>query len=47
LNSRMSTDKLRQVFEGPGDMSKLQQLNKSWEEAVRAYVCDVVQDGLN
>ncbi len=46
MNSRMSTDKLRQVFEGRGDMSKLQQLNESWDEAVRTYVRNAVQDGL-
>lgn len=46
MNSRMSTDKLRQVFEGWGDMSKLQQLSEPWDEAVRAYVRNVVQDGL-
>ncbi|AKD24596.1 dTDP-4-dehydrorhamnose reductase [Polynucleobacter duraquae] len=47
MNSRMSTDKLHQVFEGRGDMSKLRLLNKPWDEAVRVYVHNVVQDGLN
>jgi dTDP-4-dehydrorhamnose reductase len=46
MNSRMSTDKMRQVFEGRGDMSKLQQLNQPWDEAVRSYVCNLVKDGL-
>ena len=45
MNSRMSTDKLRKVFEGRGDMSKLQQLSQPWCEAVRAYVDNLVQDG--
>ena len=46
MNSRMSTDKLRQVFEVRGDMSKSQQLNQSWDVAVRSYVRNLVQDGL-
>ncbi|MBU3601702.1 dTDP-4-dehydrorhamnose reductase [Polynucleobacter sp. AM-25C3] len=46
MNSRMSTDKLRQVFEGRGDMSKLQQLNQPWSEPVQAYVSSLAQDGL-
>jgi len=46
MNSRMSTDKLHQVFEGRGDMSKLQQLNQPWDEAVRSYVHNLVKDGL-
>lgn len=46
MNSRMSTDKLRQIFECRGDMSKLQQLNQSWDVAVRAYVGNLAQAGL-
>ncbi len=46
MNSRMSTDKLRQVFEVQGDMSKSQQLNQPWDVAVRSYVRNLVQDGL-
>jgi dTDP-4-dehydrorhamnose reductase len=46
MNSRMSTDKLRQVLEDLGDMSKLQQLNQPWDLAVRAYVADLAKAGL-
>jgi dTDP-4-dehydrorhamnose reductase len=46
MNSRMSTDKLHLVFAGLGDMSKLQQLNQPWDEAVRAYVTNLAKDGL-
>lgn len=46
MNSRMSTDKLYQVFEGWGDMSKLQQLNQPWDIAVKAYVSKLVKDGI-
>jgi dTDP-4-dehydrorhamnose reductase len=46
MNSRMSTDKLRQVFEGRGDMSKLQQLNQPWSEPVQVYVSSLAKDGL-
>ncbi|WP_062307937.1 dTDP-4-dehydrorhamnose reductase [Polynucleobacter sinensis] len=46
MNSRMSTDKLRQIFEGRGDMSKLQLLNQPWDVAVRAYVRHLAQAGL-
>ena len=46
MNSRMSTDKLRKMFESRGDMSKLQQLNESWSEPVKAYVSDLEKDGL-
>ncbi|QWE16890.1 dTDP-4-dehydrorhamnose reductase [Polynucleobacter sp. AP-Nino-20-G2] len=46
MNSRMSTDKLRKVFEGRGDMSKLQQLNQPWSESVKAYVSNLAKDGL-
>jgi len=45
MNSRMSTDKLYRVFEGRGDMSKLQQLNQSWDIAVKAYVLKLAKDG--
>jgi dTDP-4-dehydrorhamnose reductase len=46
MNSRMSTDKLRQVFESRGDMSKLQLLNQPWDIAVQAYVVGLAKDGL-
>jgi len=46
MNSRMSTDKLRQVFVDLGDMSKLQQLNQPWDAGVQTYVRNLVQDGL-
>jgi dTDP-4-dehydrorhamnose reductase len=46
MNSRMSTDKLREVLGARGDMSKSQQLNQPWDQAVRAYVRNLVQDGL-
>jgi dTDP-4-dehydrorhamnose reductase len=43
LNSRMSTDKLRKVFEARGDMSKLELLNQPWDLAVKAYVSHLAQ----
>jgi len=46
MNSRMSTDKLHQVFAGQGDMSKLEQLNQPWDKAVRSYVANLAKDGL-
>ncbi len=46
MNSRMSTDKLHQVFAGWGDMSKLEQLNQPWDKAVRSYVTNLAKDGL-
>lgn len=46
MNSRMSTDKMRQVFVDLGDMSKLQQLNQPWDVGVQTYVRNLVQDGL-
>ena len=46
MNSRMSTDKLHQVFVGRGDMSKLEQLNQPWDQAVRSYVNHLAKDGL-
>ena len=46
MNSRMSTDKLRRVLEGQGDMSKLELLNQPWDGAVRAYVHNLAKDGL-
>jgi len=46
LNSRMSTDKLGQVFKVRGDMSKLKQLNQPWDVAVRSYVRNLATDGL-
>ena len=46
MNSRMSTDKLRQVFVDLGDMSKLQQLNQPWDVGVQTYVRNLVQDRL-
>lgn len=46
MNSRMSTDKLRKVFETRGDMSKLQQLNQPWSESVQTYVSSLARDRL-
>jgi len=46
MNSRMSTDKLRQVFEARGDMSKLDLLNQSWDLAIKAYVSHLAQVAL-
>jgi len=46
MNSRMSSDKLHQVFSGRSDMSKLKQLNQPWDEAVRSYVANLAKDGL-
>ena len=46
MNSSMSTDKLRLVFEGRGDMSKLELLNQPWDGAVRAYVHHLAKNGL-
>lgn len=46
MNSRMSTDKLHQVFAGWGDMSKLEQLNQPWDKAVRSYVANLAKNGL-
>jgi dTDP-4-dehydrorhamnose reductase len=46
MNSRMSTDKLHQVFESLGDMSKLQQLNQPWDVAVKAYILKLAKDGI-
>ena len=46
MNSRMSTDKLRQLLEGRGDMSKLQLLNQPWDIAVKTYVSHLAKDGL-
>ena len=46
MNSRMSTDKLRQVFEGRGDMSKLELLHQPWDQAVRSYIRGLAKDGL-
>jgi dTDP-4-dehydrorhamnose reductase len=45
-NSRMSTDKLYQVFEDRGDVSELQHLNQPWDKAVRSYVTNLAKDGL-
>jgi dTDP-4-dehydrorhamnose reductase len=46
MNSRMSTDKLDQVLRAWGDMSKLEQLNQPWDQAVRSYVNHLAKDGL-
>jgi len=46
MNSRMSTDKIRKILIDLGDMSKSQQLNRPWGEAVQAYVRNMVEDGL-
>lgn len=46
MNSRMSTDKLRQVLEGRGDMSKLELLNQPWDITVKTYISKLAQDRL-
>lgn len=46
MNSRMSTDKLRLLFEGFDDVSKLQQFKQPWDMAVKAYVTKLAQAGL-
>ena len=46
MNSRMSTDKLGQVFGGWGDMSKLELLNQPWDKGVRSYIFNLAKDGL-
>lgn len=46
MNSKMSTDKLRQALEARGDMSKLQLLNQPWDIAVKAYVAHLAKDGI-
>ena len=46
MNSRMSTDKLRRLFEGRGDMPKLEQLNQPWDVDVKTYVSQLAKDGL-
>jgi len=46
MNSRMSTDKLHQVYEARGGMSKLHLLNQPWDVAVKAYVSNLVKDRL-
>lgn len=46
MNSRLSTNKLRQVFEEWGDMSKLQLLNQPWYRAVKTYVSKLAQNRL-
>ena len=46
MNSKLSTDKMRQVFASRSDMSKLQQLNQPWDVGVQTYVRNLVQDGL-
>jgi dTDP-4-dehydrorhamnose reductase len=46
MNSKMSTDKLHQVFAGRGDVSELQHLNQPWDAAVKAYVALLARDGL-
>jgi dTDP-4-dehydrorhamnose reductase len=45
MNSRMSTDKLHQVFAERGDVSELQHLNQPWDGAVKAYVARLARDG--
>jgi dTDP-4-dehydrorhamnose reductase len=44
MNSRMSTDKLHQVFADRGDVSELQHLNQPWDRAVKAYVACLARD---
>jgi dTDP-4-dehydrorhamnose reductase len=46
MNSRMSTDKLGRVLRASSDMSKLEQLNQPWDQAVRSYVNRLAKDGL-
>ena len=46
MNSRMTTDKLRQAIAATGDVSKLQRWNKPWSDDVRAYVQQLAKDGL-
>jgi dTDP-4-dehydrorhamnose reductase len=46
MNSRMSTDKLCQVLESRGDMSKLQLLNQPWDEAVKDYVSHLAKEAI-
>jgi dTDP-4-dehydrorhamnose reductase len=46
MNSRMSTDKLHQVFIDRGDMSKLQHCNSLWSEGVKDYVIRLAKDGI-
>ena len=46
MNSRMSTDKLGQVLRAWGAVSKLEQLNRPWDQAVRSYVNHLAKDGL-
>ncbi len=46
MNSRMSTDKFGQALRRCSDMSKLEQLNQSWDQAVRSYVNHLAKDGL-
>jgi dTDP-4-dehydrorhamnose reductase len=43
LNSRMSTDKIRQLFESRGDIVNLQKLNQSWDASIQAYVYDSIR----
>ncbi|OYY21179.1 MULTISPECIES: dTDP-4-dehydrorhamnose reductase [unclassified Polynucleobacter] len=45
MNSRMSTDKLHQIFADRGDVSELQHLNQPWDGAVKAYVAHLARDG--
>ena len=46
MNSRMSTDKLHQVFTGRGDVSELQQFNQSWDVGVKAYITNLARNRL-
>jgi dTDP-4-dehydrorhamnose reductase len=46
MNSRMWTDKLRRILEQQGNMSKLDLFNQSWDVGVKAYVSQLVKDGL-
>lgn len=45
MNSRMATDKLKQVIAAAGDVSKLHRWNKPWSEDVQAYVQQLAKDG--
>lgn len=46
MNSRMSTDKLHQLFQSRDDMSKLQLLKEPWDIAVKGYVTKLAKDGI-
>ena len=45
-NSRLNNAKLRLAIERTGNMSKLQHWNKPFNKSVRAYVAQLIKDGL-